>query len=122
MALFPIASAWALRRPHPEVNTHGFALCQTLGQEGADAQIEVRPGVPGRPQRPRIASARKGTRARPRCLLGSGSSPSSMPRIETHRSLERATCHEARGQRSSAFYSFHEARWSGASSRSTASS
>ena len=74
------------------------------------------------PQRPRIASARSGTRASPRCLPGSGSSPSSIPRMLTQRSFERATCQDARGQRSSAFLSFHEARWSGASSRSTAAS
>ena len=50
-------------------------------------------------------------------MLGSGSSPSSIPRIDTQRSFERATCQEARGQRSSACFSFQEARWSGASSR-----
>ena len=38
--------------------------------------------IPYPAPRPRIASARSGTRARPRCLLGSGSSPSSIPRIE----------------------------------------
>ncbi len=38
----------------------------------------------------------------------------------TQRSFERAICHEARGQRSSACLSFHDARWSGVSSRSTA--
>ena len=71
---------------------------------------------------PRIASARSGTRASPRCSAGSGRSPSSIPRMLIQRSFERAICHDARGQRSSAFFSFHEARCSGASSPSTAAS
>ena len=64
-------------------------------------------------------SARSGTRARPRCSPGAASSPSSSRSMLRQRSCVRATRQSARGQRSSARFSFHEARCSGASAAST---
>ncbi len=72
------------------------------------------------PSRDSVESIRSGTRAAPRASPGAASSPSSSGSIERHSSSVFAIRQLRPGQRSSARFSFHDARCSGPSAASIA--
>ena len=101
----------------------GQALAWGSGERLAPTRRSARAMGCRRSTSGREARARAAARARGRAARRDGRArPGAGRRRCARRGAVRATRQEARGQRSSAFLSFHEARWSGASAASIAAS